>query len=77
MSETPALARGHVILVATPNDGAKPSYRAYLVAEDDPEKAREMILQHLLAGEAVYVLAVFPDVLQQIPGLERGAAMRL
>jgi hypothetical protein len=77
MSETPALQRGHVILVATPNDGAKPSYRAYLVAEDDAEKAREMMSPQLLAGEVVFVLAAFPDVLQKIPGLERGAAMRL
>jgi hypothetical protein len=77
MSETPATLRGHVILVVTPNDDDGPSYRAYLVAEDDPQKVQEMISPHLLAGEVMYVLAAFPDVLQQIPGLECGGALRL
>jgi hypothetical protein len=77
MSETPNLPRGHVILVVTPNDGAKPSYRAYLVAEDDPLKARSLAARHLRPDEIAYVLAAFPDVLQQIPGLEAGGVLRL
>jgi hypothetical protein len=68
---------GHVILVVTPNDGAQPSYRAYLVAEDDPDKARAIVSPHLRPHEIMQVLAAFPDVLQQILGLEPGGVMRL
>jgi hypothetical protein len=64
-------------LVATPNPGAQPSYRAYLVAEDDPLKARSLVLRHIRTEEIAYVLAAFPDVLRQIPGLEPGGVMRL
>jgi len=69
--------RGHVVLVMTPNDGAQPSYRAYLVAEDDPLKARSLVARHIRSDEIAYVLAAFPDVLQQIPGLEAGGVVRL
>ena len=77
MSDTPSLSRGHVVLVVTPNDGAQPSYRAYLVAEDDPLKARSLVARHIRSDEIAYVLAAFPDVLQQIPGLEAGGVVRL
>jgi hypothetical protein len=77
MSETNLLPRGHVILVVTPNSGAKPSYRAYVVAEDDPLKARALMVRHIRTDEIAYVLAAFPDVLQHIPGLEPGGVMRL
>jgi hypothetical protein len=77
MSEKLPTPRGHVVLVATPNDGAQPSYRAYLVAEDDPLKARSLVARNLRPDEIAYVLAAFPDVLQQIPGLEAGGVMRL
>jgi hypothetical protein len=68
---------GHVVLVMTPNDGAKPSYRAYLVAENDPLKARSLLARHVRTDEIAYVLAAFPDVLQQIPGLGAGGVLRL
>jgi hypothetical protein len=77
MSQTKHLQCGHVILVVTPNDGAQPSYRAYLVAEDDPLKARSLMARHVRTDEIAYVLAAFPDVLRQIPGLEPGGMMRL
>jgi hypothetical protein len=73
--ETPP--RGHVILVVKPNEGAQSSYRAYLVAEDDPAKARSLVARRIRSEEIAYVLAAFPDVLQQIPGLEVGGVMRL
>jgi hypothetical protein len=71
------MPQAHVILVVTPNPGAQPSYRAYLVAEDDPVKARSLIARHVEANEITYALAAFPDVLHQIPGLEAGSVMRL
>jgi hypothetical protein len=77
MSETGRLPRGHVILVATPHEGAQPTYRAYLVAEDDPAKARALVARHLGSAEVGYTVAAFPDVLAQIPGLEPGGVMRL
>jgi len=77
MSETHLLPRGHVILVMTPNSDAKPSYRGYVVAEDDPLKARSLVARHLRTEEIAYVLAAFPDVLQQMPGLEPGGVLRL
>jgi hypothetical protein len=75
MSETPL--RGHVVLVITPNEGSQPSYRAYLVAEDDPVKARSIVARSLRPDEIAYTLAAFPNVLGQIPGLEAGGVMRL
>lgn len=60
--------RGHIILVVTPNEGAQPSYRAYLVAENDPLKARSLVARHIHTDEIAYTLAAFPDVLQQIAG---------
>jgi hypothetical protein len=69
--------RGHVILVATPSVSAQPTYRAYLVAEDDPAKAQDAVARNLLPGETAYVLAAFPDVLRHIQGLESGGALRL
>jgi hypothetical protein len=77
MSETSSLPRGQVVLVVTPNDDAQPSYRAYLVAEDDPVKARSLVARHLRSDEIAYTLAAFPDVLRQIVGLEAGGALRL
>jgi hypothetical protein len=77
MSETQPLARGHVVMVMTPNVDAQPSYRAYLVAEDDPLKARSLVARHARTDEIAYVLAAFPDVLQQIPGLQAGGVLRL
>jgi hypothetical protein len=77
MTESHPLPRGHVVLVMTPNDGAKPSYRAYLVAENDPLKARSLLARHVRTDEIAYVLAAFPDVLQQIPGLGAGGVLRL
>jgi hypothetical protein len=77
MSEPSGPSHGHVILVVTPHDGAQPSYRAYLVAENDPIKARSLAARYLRPAEIAYTLAAFPDVLQQIPGLEPGGAMRL
>ena len=77
MSETDRPTHGHVILVATPHGGGQPSYRTYLVAEDDREKARTLIARHLRPTETTYTLAAFPDVLAQIPGLEPGGVMRL
>jgi hypothetical protein len=77
MSETDRLPRGHVILVATPQEGAQAKYRAYLVAEDDPIKARSLISRHLHQAEIAYTLAAFPDVLRQIVGLEPGGVLRL
>ena len=47
------------------------------MAEDDPVKARSLIARHVLADEIAYVLAAFPDVLRQIPGLDAGGVMRL
>jgi len=64
-------------LVMTPNEGAQPSYRAYLVAENDPVKARSRVARHLLPADIAYTLAAFPDVLRQIAGLEAGSVMRL
>jgi hypothetical protein len=72
VSDTHPPPQGQVILVATPNPGAQPSYRAYLVAEDDPLKARSLVLRHIRTEEIAYVLAAFPDVLRQIPGLGSG-----
>jgi hypothetical protein len=69
--------RGHAILVAMPHEGARPSYRAYLVAKDEPAKARDVVGRHLLPDEIAYTLAAFPDVVQQIPELEPGGVMRL
>ena len=77
MSETHVLPLGHVILVVTPTPGAQPTYRAYLVAEDDPQKARALVARFIHVDEIAYVLAAFPDVLQQIPGLEPGGVVRL
>jgi hypothetical protein len=77
MSETHPVPRGHVILVVTPTPGAQPTYRAYIVAEDDPLKARALVARYLRADEIAYVLAAFPAVLQQIPGLAPGGVMRL
>ena len=77
MSKASNLPRGHVVLVVTPNEGAQPSYRAYLVAEDDPLKARSLVARHIRPNDIAYVLAAFPDVLHQIPGLEAGGAVRL
>ncbi len=77
MSKAHPLPRGHVILVATPQQGAQRSYRAYLVAQDDPLKARAVMARHVRTDEIAYVLAAFPDVLQQIPGLEPGGVIRL
>jgi hypothetical protein len=77
MSETHPLPRGHVILVVTPNSGAKPSYRGYVVAEDDPLKARSLVAHHIRTDEVAYVLAAFPDVLRQILGLQPAGVMRL
>jgi hypothetical protein len=77
MSETERMPRGHVILVATPNEGAQPPYRGYLVAENDPVKARSLVARSLRPDEIAYTLAALPDVLDQIPGLEAGAVMRL
>jgi hypothetical protein len=77
MSDTRQAPQGHVILVVTPNPGAQPSYRAYVVAEDDPIKARLLVLRLIPTEEIAYVLAAFPDVLRQIPGLEPGGVMRL
>jgi hypothetical protein len=77
MGETDCLLRGHVILVATPHEGAQPTYRAYLVAEDDPKKARALVQRHLRPTEVATTLAAFPDVLGQTVGLEPGAAIRL
>jgi hypothetical protein len=74
-TKTPA--RGHVILVVTPNEGAQPSYRAYLVAEDDSVKARSLVARRIRSAEIAYALAAFPDVLQQIVGLEPGGVLRL
>jgi hypothetical protein len=64
-------------MVMTPNPDAQPTYRAYLVAEDDPVKARSLMARYVGLDEVAYVLAAFPDVLRQIPGLEPGGAMRL
>jgi hypothetical protein len=69
--------RGHVILVATPHAGTQPSYRSYLVAEDDPVRARSLVARYLDPDDIAYVLAAFPDVLHQIPGLEAGGVMRV
>jgi len=69
--------RGHVILIVTPNEGAQPSYRAYLVAENDPLKARLLVARLIHVDEIAYVLAALPDVLQQIAGLEPGGVLRL
>jgi hypothetical protein len=77
MSEPSSPPRGHVVLVVTPHDDAQPSYRAYLVAEDDPVKARSLVARHLRSDEIAYTLAAFPDVLRQIVGLEAGGALRL
>ena len=77
MSETHLLPRGHVILVMTPTPGAQPTYRAYVVAEDEPLKARALVARFIHVDEIAYVLAAFPAVLQQIPGLEPGGVMRL
>jgi hypothetical protein len=77
MSETHLLPRGHVILVVTPTPGAQPTYRAYVVAEDDPLKARALVARFIRADEMAYVLAAFPAALQQIPGLEPGGVLRL
>ena len=77
MSETHLLPRGHVIVVMTPTPGAQPTYRAYVVAEDEPLKARALVARFIHVDEIAYVLAAFPAVLQQIQGLEPGGVMRL
>jgi hypothetical protein len=77
MSEPSGPSHGHVILVVTPHDGGQPSYRAYLVAEADPVKARSLVARHLLPADIAYTLAAFPDVIRQIAGLEPGGVMRL
>jgi hypothetical protein len=71
------MPHGHVVLVVTPNPGAQPSYRAYLVAEADPLKARSLVVRHIHTDEIAYTLAAFPDVLQQIARLELGGVLRL
>ncbi len=71
------MPQAHVILVVTPTEGAQPTYRAYVVAESDPAKARSVMARHIRPDEIAYVLAAFPDVLRQIPGLEPGGVMRL
>jgi hypothetical protein len=75
--QTKTLSCGHVVLVLTPTEGAQPSYRAYLVAEEDPLKARALVARHNHPDEIAYTLAAFPDVLAQIPGLEPRGALRL
>jgi hypothetical protein len=75
--KTKTLPRGHVVLVLTPVDGAQPSYRAYLVAENDPLKARALVARYNHPDEIAYTLAAFPDVLQEIVGLGPGGALRL
>lgn len=75
--KTKTSPRGHVILVVTPNEGAQPTYRAYLVAENDPVKARSLVARHIQADEIAYTLATLPDVLRQIVGLEPGGVLRL
>jgi hypothetical protein len=77
MRQTQGPRRGHVILVATPHEGTQPTYRAYIVADDDPVKARALVARGLRPDEIVYTLAAFPDVMGQIPGLEAGRLMRL
>jgi hypothetical protein len=67
----------HVILVVTPNAGAQPSYRTYIVAEADPLKARALVARHIRSDEIAYVLAAFPDVLRQIPELGPGGVVRV
>jgi hypothetical protein len=76
MTAPSSSSHGHVILVVTPNDGAQPSYRAYLVAEDDPMKARSVVARHLRPAKIAHTLAAFPDVLRQLVGLEPGSAIR-
>jgi hypothetical protein len=61
----------------TPGSGGQPTYRAYVVAESDPAKAQAIVARHLRTDEVAHILAVLPDVLQHIPGLERGGALRL
>ena len=77
MNELHPLPNGHVIMIMTPNPDAQPTYRAYLVAEDDPIKARSLMARYVGLDEVAYVLAAFPDVLRQIPGLGAGGVMRL
>jgi hypothetical protein len=62
---------------ASGGPGTQPRYWAYLVAEDDPGKARALIGRHLRPNEIAYALAAFPDALQRIPGPEPGGVMRL
>jgi hypothetical protein len=75
-ADSPAV-HGHVLLVVTPNEGARPSYRAYIVAVDDPVKAQQMIAPHLTPGETAHVLAAIPEAILQIEGLGSGGALRL
>jgi hypothetical protein len=77
MSEMQPHPHGHIVLVMTPTEGAQPTYRTYLVAENDPMKARSIVARHVRPEEITYVLAAFPDVLREIPGLEPGGVMRL
>jgi hypothetical protein len=49
------------------------SYRAYFVTEDNPLKARALVARLIHTDEITYTLTAFPDVLQQIVGLESGA----
>jgi hypothetical protein len=56
MSEAFSSPRGQVIVVVTPNDDAEPSYRTYLVAEDDRTKALLRVARYIRVDEIAYPL---------------------
>jgi hypothetical protein len=61
----------------TPTDGSHPTYRAYVVVESEPGEGEITYEPHTRPDEIAYVLAAFPEVLRQIPGMEPGGVMRL
>ena len=54
MGENIASPDGHIVLVVTPAGGAQPTYRAHLVVEQNPAKARSIVARHVRAKEIAY-----------------------
>jgi hypothetical protein len=73
MSEPHPPSQRHVILIVTPNPGAQPTYRAYIVGENDPTQALAIAMRRIRTDETAHVLGAFPSTLINIPGLEPGA----
>jgi hypothetical protein len=78
MSGTSRLVRGHIVLVVTPHPGGgPPTYRGYVVAEEDPARAKALVEERIGPGETAYVLGMIPGAALLAFPLEPGWTMRL